>query len=289
MQLKSSQPGSRTRSRGSRIDVSYLREIVEKLSFPRVYGTAANFKARDVVVAECKMLGTCSIWGETQNIVLGDLNTARILIGAHYDSVAGTPGADDNASAVAVMLGVMKAAGPLPHVAAVAFNCEESGLTGSREFVQLLPQDHGLEEVHVLEMVGYRSREPNSQKDPLPGLNQIPTTGDFLGIVGNDGPSVERILKAGGTVSIPVVGLALPAGIPLNLISSASPHLLRSDHASFWEHGEQSGRAIPATMWTDTAEFRNPNYHQPTDTPDTLDYEFMAEVAELLLEVVNPG
>ena len=286
MQLKYSQPSHRTR--GPRIATSALRETVETLSFPRVYGTADNLRARDLLVAEFKMLGKCSLLGDTQNIVLGDLHSARILIGAHYDSVAGTPGSDDNASAVAVMLHVMKVIGPLPHVAAVAFNCEESGLTGSREFVQLLPRDHLLEEVHVLEMVGFRNREPNSQRDPVPGLG-CPTTGDFLGIVGNDGPSVERVLKAGGTVSIPVVGLALPAGLPLNLISSTSPHLLRSDHASFWEHGERQGRVFSATMWTDTAEYRNPNYHQPTDTPDTLDYEFMAEVAELLLEVINPS
>lgn len=286
MELKYSQPSGRPCV--PRVASSSLREIVERLSFPRVYGTPENLKARDVVVAEFKMLGKCSIVGETQNIILGDLHTARILIGAHYDSVPGTPGADDNASAVAVMLAVMKILGPLPHVAAVAFNCEESGLKGSREFVQLMPRAHALEEVHVLEMVGFRSREPNSQRDPVPGLH-CPTTGDFLGIVGNDELGVERILKAAEKVTIPVVGLALPEGIPLSLISSASPHLFRSDHASFWEQGERDGQAISATMWTDTAEFRNPNYHQSTDTPETLDYEFMAEVAELLLEVINPS
>jgi len=77
-----------------------------------------------------------------------------------------------------------------------------------------------------------------------------------------------------------LVVLALPPGLPLEAIQQISPHLLRSDHAPFWEKG------IPAVMWTDTSEFRNPNYHQPTDTPETLDYEFMAEVGKLLAAVV---
>jgi hypothetical protein len=71
--------------------------------------------------------------------------------------------------------------------------------------------------------------------------------------------------------------------MPLPAIQQWSPPLLRSDHACFWE------KNIPATMWTDTSEFRNPHYHQPTDTPDTLDYEFMAEVGKLLASVVCPN
>lgn len=61
------------------------------------------------------------------------------------------------------------------------------------------------------------------------------------------------------------------------------PPAFRSDHAPFWSKG------IPALMWTDTAEFRNPNYHRPTDTPDTLDYEFMAGVTRLLIHTVLSG
>ena len=71
--------------------------------------------------------------------------------------------------------------------------------------------------------------------------------------------------------------------MPLERIGQLSHHLLRSDHAPFWRAG------LPALMWTDTAEFRNPNYHRPTDTPETLDYEFMAEVARLLVHVVLAG
>jgi hypothetical protein len=83
-----------------------------------------------------------------------------------------------------------------------------------------------------------------------------------------------------GSITVPVVGLALPPGLPLNTVEQISPHLLRSDHAPFWE------KDIPAVMWTDTSEFRNPNYHQTTDTPETLDFEYMAEVGKLVVEVV---
>jgi hypothetical protein len=139
-----------------------------------------------------------------------------------------------------------------------------------------------LEQVHVLEMVGYRDRRPNSQKNPLPMI-PTPTTGDFLGVVSNKSHLIDQIIDAAGSISVPVVGLSIPSGLPLNAIGQLSPHLLRSDHAPFWE------KNIPAVMWTDTSEFRNPHYHQPTDTPETLDYEFMAEVSELLVAVVRKG
>ena len=71
--------------------------------------------------------------------------------------------------------------------------------------------------------------------------------------------------------------------VSMEEIQPMVPHAFRSDHAPFWSQG------IPALMWTDTAEFRNPNYHQPTDTPETLDYDFMAEVARLLVRVVLSG
>jgi hypothetical protein len=108
-----------------------------------------------------------------------------------------------------------------------------------------------------------------------------PTVGDFLGLVGTSRSSgvLDRVLKCAGHSLVPVYGLYLPE-LPLESMTKMVPHAFRSDHAPFW------GRDIPALMWTDTAEFRNPNYHRATDTPDTLDYGFMAEVARLLLHVV---
>ena len=180
-----------------------------------------------------------------------------------------------------VMLAVAKTLGLRREVMYVAFNGEEAGLLGSREFVETMAGEMKLlEQVHVLEMVGYRDRRPNSQKNPLPMI-QAPTTGDFLAVMSNKSSLVDQIIEAAGSITVPVVGLPIPPGLPLDAIQQISPHLLRSDHAPFWE------RNIPAVMWTDTSEFRNPNYHQPTDTPESLDYEFMAEVGKLLVEVVE--
>jgi hypothetical protein len=87
---------------------------------------------------------------------------------------------------------------------------------------------------------------------------------------------LDHVLACAGYSKIPVLGLYLPNS-SLGEIRAIATHVFRSDHDPFWRKG------IPALMWTDTAEFRNPNYHQPTDTPDTLDYGFMAEVARLLI------
>lgn len=280
LQLQHSKPG--TRPSAISIDQGYLANIVKRLSFPRVYGTAANANAETLVADEfLRMFGACDRVGNTRNVCFGWPAEARILIGAHFDSVPNTPGADDNASAVAVMLATAKALGWRRDVMYVAFNAEECDLAGSREFVKEMSGElKVLEQVHVLEMVGYRDRRPNSQKNPLPTI-QAPTTGDFLAVVANKGNLVEQIIEAAGCISVPVVGLAIPPELPLNAIGQLSPHLLRSDHAPFWK------KNIPAVMWTDTSEFRNPNYHQPTDTPETLDYEFMTEVGRLLVAVVG--
>jgi Zn-dependent M28 family amino/carboxypeptidase len=264
----------------SDFDQDYLRSVVTRLSFPRPIGTPENEQARDLVANEfIDIFGMCQIQGETENLVVGDPSKADILVGAHYDSVPGTPGADDNASAVAVMLAVAKRCGFRGgKVAYVAFNSEEYGLAGSEEFVKSLTEHH-LKEVHVLEMVGYRDRRPNTQTNPLPVID-CPTTGDFLGIITNLRSFTQRTVKKADTITVPVIGVTLPP-VDLDTIRAYSNHVFRSDHANFWEAG------IPAAMWTDTSEFRNRNYHQPTDTPDTLDYEFMAEIAKLLAECVN--
>ncbi len=125
-------------------------------------------------------------------------------------------------------------------------------------------------------MVGFRSREANSQRMP-PGIPlKLWSVGDFLGLVGNSRSNaiVESLVRSAKTYldGFSVLGLKVYLGL-----EKYFPHLGRSDHASFWMED------IPALMWTDTSEFRNANYHTPFDTPDTLDYSFMKEVAQLLL------
>jgi Zn-dependent M28 family amino/carboxypeptidase len=286
MELIHNQPG--TIPAQLEVDQEYLKKIVKELSFRRAMGTKGNDKARQIIEREFReIFGTHAISGRMLNILGGpvdDPSKVRIIIGAHYDSVPDTPGADDNASAVAVMLAAARAIGRREDVLFIAFNSEEIDLDGSREFASNLEVNgiKSLEQVHVLEMVGFTDHSPNSQKNPLPSFfdgDSIPTVGDFLGIVGNTKEIVDRVFSIAGIVKIPVVGVTTPPGVSIEMIESVAPNLLRSDHTSFWEKG------IPATMWTDTSEFRNPNYHQPTDKPDTLDYGFMAEVTKLLVSV----
>ena len=108
---------------------------------------------------------------------------------------------------------------------------------------------------------------------------KVPDTGNFLGILGNSSSNqvVDTILAAGRSYlpDFPVIGLKLYLGAERII-----PNMTRSDHVSFWEN------EIPATMWTDTADFRNPNYHRRTDTPDTLDYDFLASVTKVLIASV---
>jgi len=221
--------------------------------------------------------------GKYRNIITLPPNhwqTPCILVGAHYDSVPKTPGADDNGSAIAALLGCAKAIAtyaPQTPVCFVAFNCEEDGLMGSQDLVNnyLLKHKIKIAHAHILEMVGYCKHTPHSQQAPTELPLNIPTTGDFLAIIGNRHSNflVNPTLKQAKTyLSMPVIGLKIWLGL-----ENRFPVLKRSDHAPFWQ------AKIPALMWTDTSEFRNPNYHELTDTPETLDYTFLRQVTQLLI------
>jgi Zn-dependent M28 family amino/carboxypeptidase len=161
----------------------------------------------------------------------------------------------------------------------IFFNREEDGLLGSREFVADLAEQsaRSIREAHIFEMVGYRDRAPGSQRMP-PGLPPLlaPDVGDFLALLANrDSNTIaeELIRQAACYIpEVPVIALKIYLGI-----EKAFRDLNRSDHAPFGRAG------IPSIMWTDTSEFRNPHYHLPSDTPDTLDYDFMAGVTKLAL------
>jgi Zn-dependent M28 family amino/carboxypeptidase len=287
MQLVASKPKSKPIPESisgllAAISPNDLREIVERISLPRPTGTSENDAVRQSIIelfsrTEAGQLGVKADQGG--NVVVGDPRKAKILVGAHYDSVQGTPGADDNASGVAALIAAAYAVGPQEEVCYVAFDGEECGFVGSRALVADLG-GHRPEQVHVLEMVGYTSKERGSQRNPVPVI-QAPTVGDFLGLVGTHGSRrlQDHVLATANCHSFPVQGLFLP-DVPLKKIGQISHHLLRSDHAPFWEKG------IPDLMRTDTSEFRNPHYHLLTDTPETLDYEFLAGVTKLLVHAV---
>ena len=170
----------------------------------------------------------------------------------------------------------------------VFFNQEEDGLLGSREFVAGLsgPGATSISETHIFEMVGYRDYAPGSQRLPH-GVPPLFTSdaGDFLALLANSRSNeiAETVLRLAACYvpDFPVSALKTYLGMEKLL-----GDLNRSDHAPFW------GAGIPSIMWTDTSEFRNPHYHLASDTPETLDYDFMADVTKLALARVisqSPG
>ena len=205
-----------------------------------------------------------------------------MLIGAHFDTVEGSPGADDNASACAVLLEVAchlsGSAGDRP-IHFVAFNLEEEDLLGSRAYAaHLKATGQDILGAIVLECVGYASRVEGSQQKPAGVPAPVPTVGDFLAVIGNDRaqPLVEAMLAARPSVpELPLVPLIVPG------CGEVLPDTRRSDHAAFWDCG------VPALMLTDTANFRNPHYHQPSDTIETLDLDFMAKVARTVMKAAR--
>lgn len=209
-----------------------------------------------------------------------------VLIGAHYDSVPDCPGADDNASAVAALLEIGRClvenppAGP---VTLVAFALEEYGFVGSDALVQRMRlENRSLGGMISLEMLGYTDRRPGSQQyPPLVDPSRYPDTGDFIAVVGNE-PSVRLAQSVvagmkGAEPGLGVESLVVPGEGDL------IPDVRRSDHVPFWQAG------YPAVMVTDTANFRNPHYHQPTDTLDTLDLEFLGQVTRGLAGFLQTG
>ncbi|SLM47524.1 Peptidase M28 [Nitrospira japonica] len=200
---------------------------------------------------------------------------APLLIGAHYDTVVGSPGADDNASGLVVLLeladALRKVQLPRP-VWLAAFNLEEEGLLGSKTFAdELRRAKQPFGGAIILECVGYAVNKEGSQRKP-PGIPiAVPTVGNFLGIVGNEAShgladamarSAKHRVPALETLTMIVPGRG-----------EQLPDTRRSDHAAFWDAG------FPAVMLTDTANFRNPHYHRPTDEIETLNLDFLERVA----------
>lgn len=222
-----------------------------------------------------------SFRGETYFNVLGEVKGTgssgeALVIGAHYDTVVGSPGADDNASAVAGMLELARLAAesPMPlTVKFAAFTLEEppvfrSSCMGSMVCAESLRKEGArLRGMVSLEMIGYYTDEPDSQYYPLPGFGlKYPSRGNYIAFVGDIASKkftreVRDAFRASSTLPVESLNtLSLVPGVDF------------SDHRSFWKHGYR------AFMITDTAFYRNPHYHAPSDLPRTLDYGRMAEL-----------
>jgi hypothetical protein len=207
-----------------------------------------------------------------------------VIVGAHYDSAHSTPGANDNASGVAAALELVPRLAKrrfAKTVRVVLFANEEMpyfqglGMGSALHARGCRARGEPVLAMLALESLGYYSEAPGSQRYPSPVDLLYPSRGNFIGFVGNLS-SRALVRRAVG---------AFRARAPFPSEGAALPELLPgvgwSDHSSFWREG------YPAVMVTDTAVFRDPHYHQPTDTPEHLDYERMARVVLGLLDVVS--
>ena len=212
-----------------------------------------------------------------QNLILDlpatdDNKKPPILIGAHYDAVPGTPGADDNATGVAVLLELarMFATKPANHpIQLVAFDLEEYGLIGSTAYATKLQQQRQpLRLMISLEMLGYCDATPGSQKYPEPLSRFYPNRGDYIALIGNL-PTVPDLIRLSRTMRKARIPSEWLPAINRGLVV---PDTRLSDHAPFWDRGYR------AMMITDTSFLRNPHYHQPSDRLETLDLDFLTGI-----------
>jgi Zn-dependent M28 family amino/carboxypeptidase len=207
-----------------------------------------------------------------------------VIVGAHYDSVSGCPGADDNATGVAALIELARSLLPThPNrtVRFVGFVNEEppffqTAAMGSLRYAAT-SRERGERIVAMIsvESVGYYADAPRSQRYPFPFNLFYPSTGDFIAFVANvrSRDLLHQAMRSfRDHARLPSEGAAAPAWIE---------GVGWSDHWAFWQHG------YPAIMVTDTALFRNPHYHTTHDTPDTIDYARMARLVAGLSHVVE--
>jgi len=265
-------------------DVEFLTEL-------RPFRNYRNLEALEKVcdylkreIHEAGLQSSVQEWEASGNIyknVIASYNSEakrRLVLGAHYDVCGDQPGADDNASAVAGLLETMRLIvenqPDLDYLIDFVFYClEEPPFFGS-ELMGSYVHAKSLKEQNVdvigmvcYEMIGYFSDQPNSQSVNVPDVNvEFPSVGNFLVVVGirefqSFNERFHQLMADGSKVDIRIINFPSPFG-------AAG----LSDQSSYWRFG------YPALMLNDTSFLRNPNYHEPTDTIDTLDFEKLTEV-----------
>ncbi len=207
-----------------------------------------------------------------------------VVVGAHYDTAGGNPGANDNGSGVAAVLTIArlyKDQAPERTVRFVLFANEEPPFFQTEGMGSLVyakrckERNERITAMLSLETIGYYSDDPGSQRYPVGFHPGYPDEGNFLGFVSDirSARLLRRVVKSfRGATSLPSQGSAAPAGIP---------GIGWSDHWSFWQFGYR------AVMVTDTAPYRYPYYHTSQDTPDKLDYDRMARAVTGLFAAVK--
>jgi Zn-dependent M28 family amino/carboxypeptidase len=198
------------------------------------------------------------------------------IVGAHFDAVEGSPGADDNASGVAALLELARVFSKHPAVQRVqfaAFTLEEWGMVGSTHYVASLKRARvPLTGMLSLEMLGFTHPR---QSYPLGLAPFYPRQGNFIGVGANwrSRGLLRSFVKGMRKVSdLPVESITLPGD------GGLVPAIRLSDHSPFWDAG------YPALIVTDTSFYRNPHYHTASDTIETLDLPFLTRVTQGVLE-----
>ncbi len=288
---------------------------VQNLNFKR-YTNVERSRTRNYIISELKKFGWkpqrqsfsegINIFAQRQGT---DKTAGAILVGAHYDTVAVSPGADDNASGVAVALEIARLFGsrPTPRTLQLAFfDKEEAGLLGSQAFTAKPANLKNLEGVIIMDMVGYACYVAGCQQYPA----NLPITppsdkGNFLAVVGDtehlpllkafEHSNSDTETRGNGDAEISSLNLStslrlnasvptpLPPifTLPVPLKGLLTPDTLRSDHAPFWLQG------VGAVLVTDTANLRSSHYHQASDVASTIERSFFTSAAQAIVNATN--
>lgn len=269
-------------------------ELAERIGERNTDHYAALQKAADHVARELSVAGPVSRQSYTasgracDNVEVEIPGTASpgeiVIVGGHYDSVFGCPGANDNGTGIAGVLALARSlakTAPARTLRFVGFVNEEpphfrGDDMGSRVYAKRCRERReNVVAMLSLETIGYYSDAAGTQNYPPPLGLFYPSEGNFIAFVGNVGSRslVKRCVRLfRDRAAFPSEGAAVPGFLP---------GVGWSDHESFWEHG------YPGVMVTDTAPFRYPHYHQPGDTPDKVDFERCARVVEGLEQVLR--
>ncbi len=276
----------------------YLKNTVEKLAVPSLRNASGEqwnqaMELMETLIREAGYSPATTSWEDEENRFYKNFSVTftgkvkeKLIFGAHYDTFETTPGADDNGSAVAVLLGILK---ELPKdystyftIEIIFFSCEEPPFYGTDQMgsakAAALTHKNEVELMICLEMVGYFSDEEKSQEYPFwPFKWLYGTKGNFLLGVGNKA-SKRQAKKYLNRLQLNRPNFYRKLILPFTIEGIG---LDWSDHRNYWE------KEIPAIMLTDTAVFRNKNYHTETDTPSTLDYRRMAYLVEDLRKLMD--
>jgi hypothetical protein len=297
------------------VDQQLLLQKLQQIAIPRHHVAAPDGLAtvRDLIMDDLTQYGLqtgihiATVPGaEGENLLgrhTGLSDPARtFIVDGHYDAVEGSPGADDNGTAVAATLEIARILSQYKFrnsIRFIGFCFEEEGIVGSEQYVQNgISSWEQVSGVLNMEMIGYYSEELNSQSTPVGFDLLFPAVyaelqanqfrGDLLTVVGNTASDpLNNTFVSAIDRYVPQLK-RIQLSVPGN--GQIAPDLRRSDHAPFWDAN------IPALMLSDGSNFRNPNYHQPSDDISTINIEFFTNctkavlaAAAMLAEPMNAG